>query len=209
MPTLDEVLDGGAPPLIAILRGIRPDEAISVGRALIDAKVRMIEIPTNSPAWQESVTALTDNFGQEALIGAGTLTTAAMVEDLATAGGRLAVAPNCNADVIRAAIAHGMDVLPGIMTPTEALTAIGSGARALKLFPAASVGPGHLRALKDVLPSGTGIWAVGGIDTDNAGQWLVEGATGVAAGSSLYRPGLTPQDVHERAKIFIDAVTVL
>ena len=209
MPDIDELLGKGAPPLIAILRGLLPADAAETGRALLDAGIRIIEVPANSPGWQDSVATLADTCGDRALIGAGTILTPAMVDEVARAGGRLVVAPNTDTAVIGRAVALGFDVLPGVLTPTEAFAAIAAGARRLKLFPAASVPVSHLSALRDVLPEGTGIWAVGGVDPDGAARWLEAGAQGVATGSALFRPGRAIADIAQRAAHYVAALDKL
>jgi 2-dehydro-3-deoxyphosphogalactonate aldolase len=200
MTSLDEILESGALPVIAILRGLTPEEALDIGAAVLQAGIRAIEVPLNSPRPLESIALLADAFGDRAVIGAGTVLDPAMVEPLAALRARLLVAPNCDPAVISAGIAHQMTVLPGVLTPGEAFAAVGAGARRLKLFPASSVPLSHVRALRDVLPQSTGIWAVGGINSDNAVQWIEAGAEGVAAGSCIYRPGYAATEVATRAE---------
>lgn len=198
MPSLDELLQAGALPVIAILRGVKPDEALDIGAALVGSGIRAIEVPLNSPDPLDSIARLSDAFGDQALIGAGTVLDPGMVEPLAAVGAKLLVSPNCDPGVIGAAIAHRIEVLPGVLTPGEAFAAIAAGARTLKLFPASSVPTSHVRALNEVLPVSTGIWAVGGIDSGNAASWVKAGAEGVAVGGCLYRPGAAASDVAER-----------
>ena len=200
MTSLDELLESGALPVVAILRGLVPEEALDIGAALLEAGIRAIEVPLNSPRPLESIALLADAFGDRALIGAGTVLDPAAVGPLAARGARLLVAPNCDPAVIGAGLAHRMEVLPGVLTPGEAFAAIAAGARRIKLFPASSVPPSHVKALKDVLPPSTGIWAVGGVDADNAGQWIEAGAEGVGVGGCVYRPGSTAADVASRAE---------
>lgn len=207
MPTIDDLLAAGHPPVVAILRGIAPNEARGVGSGMIEAGIRIIEVPANSPRWQESVAALVDLAGDTALIGGGTITSPALARDLAEAGGKLLVAPNCDPAVIAEGLAHGMDVMPGIMTPTEALTATAAGARHLKLFPASSVPQSHLAAMLAVLPSAVGMWAVGGVDASNAQSWLDAGARGIAAGSNLFRPGRDPALITQDAKTLLASLS--
>lgn len=206
MPSLDDLLEDGALPVIAILRGLKPDEAIDVGAAVIGAGIRAIEVPLNSPRPLESIALLADAFGDRALIGAGTVLDPTMIERVAAIGARLLVAPNCDPAVIGTGLARKMDVLPGVLTPGEAFAAIAAGAGRLKLFPASSVPMSHLKALKDVLPPSTGIWAVGGVDSSNAANWIKAGAEGVGAGSCVYRPGLTAPDVAARARELATAI---
>ena len=206
MPDLDTLLTSGAPPLIAILRGVVPQEARAIGTALVGAGVRAIEVPANSPNWLASVAALAPLGEQGVLVGGGTVLEAEMVADLRAAGGRLVVAPDANPAVIAATLESGMDVLPGVMTPGEALAACRAGARHLKVFPAGSLARSHLAALASVLPSQTHLWAVGGVDADNAGDWIAAGARGVALGSSLYRPGMTAEECAARAATAVAAL---
>jgi 2-dehydro-3-deoxyphosphogalactonate aldolase len=206
MPTVDGLLSDGAPPAIAILRGLAPAEAAATGAALVEAGVRMIEVPLNSPDPFASITILQKEFGHDVLIGAGTVLDAASAERLAQIGAGLLVAPNTDVRVIARAVALGLDVLPGFFTPSEALTAVEAGARRLKLFPAASAGPAFLGAVRDVLPADIGIWAVGGVDGANARDWLAAGAEGVALGGALYRPGMEPAEVGRRAQALVAAL---
>lgn len=209
MPTLDQLLAEGVRPIVAILRGLTPQEAPAIGGALVDAGIRAIEVPLNSPQPFDSIAILADRFGGRALIGAGTVTDPALVAQLDAAGGTLLVAPNCDSRVIEAGLARAMDVMPGIMTPSEACAAVAAGARRLKLFPASSLSPLHLRALREVLPAACGMWAVGGIDGGNAAAWLAAGAEGVAVGTSIYRPGMDAADVHRRARNLVTALSAL
>jgi 2-dehydro-3-deoxyphosphogalactonate aldolase len=206
MPSLDDLLEAGAPPVIAILRGLAPEQALDVGAALVAAGIRAIEVPLNSPRPLESIALLAGAFGDRALVGAGTVLDPVVVAALAGAGARLLVAPNCDPAVIGAGLAHGMAVLPGVLTPGEAFAALAAGARRVKLFPASSVPPSHLKALKEVLPRSAGIWAVGGIDPANAAQWIEAGAEGVAVGGSVYRPGDHASAVTRRAEALLSAM---
>ena len=206
MPALEALLGAGAPPAIAILRGIKPGEAAAIGSALVDAGVQMIEVPLNSPDPFASIAVLQKEFGANALIGAGTVLDTASVERLAETGAGLLVAPNTDARVIARGVALGLDVLPGFLTPSEALVAIEAGARRLKLFPASSAGSAFLKAMREVLRAEIGIWAVGGVDAANAAQWLGAGAEGVALGGALYRPGIDPAEVGRRAQALIAAI---
>jgi 2-dehydro-3-deoxyphosphogalactonate aldolase len=206
MPTLDDLLAHGAPPAIAILRGLQPDEASAIGAALVEAGVRMIEVPLNSLDPFASIATLQAEFGSEALVGAGTVLDVAAVDRLAGTGARLLVAPNTDARVIARGVALGLDVMPGFFTPSEALEAVAAGARRLKLFPASSAGQAYLKAVREVLPPGTAIWAVGGVDPNNAAGWLAAGAEGVALGGALYRPGMEPAEVGRRAQALVAAL---
>lgn len=193
------------PPVIAILRGLTPQDAVPVGRALLAAGISAMEVPLNSPQPLESIARLVDEFGREALVGAGTVTTRAEVECLAGAGARLIVSPHTDAAVIARSLELGLECLPGFMSATEAFAAVAAGATSLKLFPAASLGVGHLKALREVLPRTIGLWAVGGTGAHDLADWLRAGAAGIGAGGSLYRSGDTPQQVLERAHALRDA----
>jgi 2-dehydro-3-deoxyphosphogalactonate aldolase len=199
MPTIDQLLDAGAPPVVSILRGVTSAEVVEIGAALVAAGIRIIEVPLNSPDPFASIEALQAEFCNEALIGAGTVLDAASVERLAQTGAKLMVAPNTDAAVIARAIELRLEPLPGFVTPSEAFAAIAAGASRLKLFPASSFGPAYLRALREVLPADIGVWAVGGVDAANLAEWIGAGAEGVALGGSLYRPGTSAADVAAKA----------
>jgi 2-dehydro-3-deoxyphosphogalactonate aldolase len=205
MPTIDQLLEAGAPPVIAILRGVTPAEVVDIGAALIAAGIRVIEVPLNSPEPFASIEALQAKFGAEALIGAGTVLDTAAVDRLARTGAKLMVAPNIDPAVIARSVEHGLEAMPGFLTPSEAFAAITAGASRLKLFPASAFGPAYLRALREVLPADIGVWAVGGVDTANLGEWIGAGAEGVALGGSLYRPGRNAADVAAKATQVIAA----
>ncbi|WP_130617119.1 2-dehydro-3-deoxy-6-phosphogalactonate aldolase [Dyella amyloliquefaciens] len=192
-------------PLIAILRGLRPEESLDVGHALLDAGFRVLEVPLNSPEPCESIRRLVDAFGDRALIGAGTVLSPARVHEVAAAGGKLIVMPHADVEVIRAAKQAGLYCVPGVATPTEAFAALGAGADALKLFPAEQASPAVLKAWRAVLPAGTAVMPVGGIAPDNMGPWLAAGAGGFGIGSSLYAPGRPASDVAARARAFASA----
>jgi 2-dehydro-3-deoxyphosphogalactonate aldolase len=203
--TLRSELERGSPPIIAILRGVEPQEVLEIGAALIDAGIRIIEVPLNSPQPLASIERLASRFGEQALIGAGTVTMPADVDAVADAGGRLIVAPNTRTDVIEQSIRRDLDPLPGVMTPSEAFASVAAGAKNIKLFPGNSVGPAHARALRDVLPGTVAIWAVGGADARNLGQWLAAGAVGIGVGGSLYKAGTSAQTVAVRASELVAA----
>ncbi len=196
---IDELLRAGTVPVVAILRGLPPGDSIDVGRALIDAGIRIIEVPLNSPAAHTSIGRLCREFGTDALVGAGTVLSSVEVDSVAAAGGRLIVSPHTDATVIRRAVSLGLECLPGFMSPTEALTAIGAGARRLKLFPAKGLGVAHLKALRDVLAPNIGVWPVGGAGAHDIAQWLHAGAKGIGVGAALYGPGDTAERVRGRA----------
>jgi 2-dehydro-3-deoxyphosphogalactonate aldolase len=203
---IDDLLRSGAPPVMAILRGMRPSEAIEIGAALVDAGIRIIEVPLNSPDPFASISALQEEFRDRALIGAGTVLDPASADRLAATGARLMVAPNTDPAVIAHAIGLGLEVMPGVATPSEALAALSAGARKLKLFPAATFGPDHLAALREVMPAEVGVWAVGGVEAATVRSWLAAGADGVAIGGALYRPGRNAVEVRAAAIEIIAAL---
>ncbi|WP_158889895.1 MULTISPECIES: 2-dehydro-3-deoxy-6-phosphogalactonate aldolase [unclassified Pseudomonas] len=189
-------------PLIAILRGVTPDEIVAVGRALYDAGFRVIEIPLNSPQPFESIRRLTAELGESCLIGAGTVLTEAQVAEVAAAGGRLIVSPNANLTVIRASKAAGLVSAPGVATPSEGFAALDAGADSLKLFPAEQLGPAVVKAWRAVFPKALALLPVGGITPDNMGPYVAAGANGFGLGSALYKPGLSAAQVSANAQAF-------
>ena len=193
-------------PLIAILRGVGPDEVVAIGEELVAAGFALIEVPMNSPDPLDSVARLAEAFGSRALIGAGTVLTAVQVAAVRDAGGRMVISPNANPDVIRASTAAGLASLPGIATPTEALAALDAGATALKLFPAEAASPAVLKAMRAILPSNVRILPVGGITPDGMAPWREAGAAGFGLGSALYKPGMSASDVGGRARDFVAAL---
>lgn len=186
--------------LVAILRGIRPEEAIPVGAALEANGFSIVEVPLNSPDPMASIAALAAEFGDRMLIGAGTVMTEAHVEQVATAGGRLIVTPHADPVVVRAAKRLGLLAVPGFFTPAEAFAMLTAGADALKLFPAEGGNPAMLRAMRAVLPSGTMVLPVGGIDASNMAVWRAAGAAGFGIGSAVYKPGDSPAVVSAKAR---------
>jgi 2-dehydro-3-deoxyphosphogalactonate aldolase len=192
-------------PLVAILRGLAPNDAAPVGRVLFDAGWRLLEVPLNRPGALDAMRILIDMAPADAIVGGGTMLTVADVDAVAQAGGRLFVSPNCNPAVIARARAAGMLCAPGVATPTEAFAALDAGAHALKLFPAESIGPAGLKAMKSVLPAATPLWPVGGVTPEQIPAWKAAGATGAGIGSRLFTPGVTLDELARRAAAFAQA----
>jgi 2-dehydro-3-deoxyphosphogalactonate aldolase len=188
-------------PLVAILRGVTPDEIVPIGRALVDAGFAIIEVPLNSPDPIESIRRLADALGPDMLVGAGTVLTEAAVADVAAAGGRIIVMPHADVAVIRSAKRLGLACAPGIATPTEGFAALAAGADVLKLFPAELASPAVLKAMK----SGTRILPVGGITPTAMAAYVAAGASGFGLGSALYRPGMSAAEVGATAHAFVSA----
>ncbi|WP_207729016.1 2-dehydro-3-deoxy-6-phosphogalactonate aldolase [Gluconobacter cadivus] len=193
-------------PLIAILRGLRPEEALGAGQALVDAGFTIIEVPLNSPDPFRSIALLQETFGDRALIGAGTVTSPEAVRDVARHNGRLIVMPHADVAVIREAKAHGLICTPGVCTPTEGFAALAAGADALKMFPAEQLGPHVLAAWKSVFPAGTAFIPVGGIRPETMQEYFSVGAAGFGLGSALYRKGDSAHTIAANARAFIDAL---
>jgi 2-dehydro-3-deoxyphosphogalactonate aldolase len=191
-------------PLVAILRGIAPDEAQAIGTVLAGNGWRVLEVPLNSPDPLASIATLARTVPQ-ALVGAGTVLDPHDVELVHAAGGRLIVAPNFNADVVRAAVRLGMVCLPGVFTPTEAFAALAAGAAGIKLFPAEMIPPSGVRAMRAVLPADALVLPVGGITPNNMDEYRAAGADGFGIGSSLYKPGQPAAEVEQRALAFAAA----
>lgn len=192
-------------PLVAILRGLTPAEAPAVGDALVGAGWRVIEVPLNSPEPLHSIELLAARHGSRALVGAGTVTTPAEVDAVASAGGKLIVMPHADVGLVARAKARGLWCVPGVATPTEAFAALAAGADALKLFPAEMLTPPVVKALRAVLPRGVRLLPVGGITPGSLAAYVAAGASGFGLGSALYAPGMTSAQVGERATAFVAA----
>lgn len=201
IPVAIESLD--ALPLIAILRGLTPDEAVAVGEAIVAAGFTCLEVPLNSPESLESIRRLRQTLDGRALVGAGTVLNVQAARGVADVGGQLIISPNTNTDVIRETKALGLLSLPGFFTPSEAFAALDAGADALKLFPAEIAGPKGLKAIRAVLPAATRVYAVGGVDPDSMAQWRTAGASGFGIGSAVFKPGQSPDQVGRQAQAFV------
>jgi len=193
-------------PLIAIIRGVTPDEAVDIGGALIEGGIRIIEVPLNSPEPLKSIERLASRFGEQVSVGAGTVLNPEQVQQVRDAGGRLIVSPNMSPAVIRATAEAGVVSCPGIFTPTEAFTALEAGAHTLKLFPAEAATPKVVKALRAVLPSDVSLVVVGGVGPDSIPSWLEAGANGFGLGSGLYKPGQNAADTLTKARAYAAAI---
>jgi 2-dehydro-3-deoxyphosphogalactonate aldolase len=191
--------------IIAILRGIRPDEAEAVCAVLIEAGITTIEVPLNSPQPLDSIAILARRFGADATIGAGTVLRVEEVSDVANAGGRIIVSPNFDADVVAATKSLQLESWPGVFTPSECFAALKAGADGLKIFPASLVGPAGVKAIREVLPPSTRLYAVGGVSAANLGEWLGAGIDGFGVGGALYRAGRSAADVSRIARELVEA----
>ena len=192
-------------PLIAILRGVKPDEIETVGQVLFDAGFRVIEIPLNSPEPLASIEKLSAKLGNAALVGAGTVLQSEQVGQVKDAGGRIIVSPNAKTSVIEATVRAGLASAPGVATPTEGFAALDAGAHALKLFPAEAMGPKVVKAWRAVVPPDVPLMPVGGINPDNMAEFVAAGATGFGLGSALYKAGMDVATVAENARAFASA----
>lgn len=201
IPVSIESLD--ALPLIAILRGLKPDEAVEVGEAIVAAGFRCLEVPLNSPEPLESIRRLRQALDGRALVGAGTVLSVAAAREVADAGGQLIISPNTNVEVIAETKTLGLLSLPGFFTPSEAFAALDAGADALKLFPAEIAGPKGLKAVRAVLPAETRIYPVGGVDPDSMSAWRSAGASGFGIGSAVFQPGQSAEQVGRQAAAFV------
>jgi 2-dehydro-3-deoxyphosphogalactonate aldolase len=208
MPTLNNAL--AAMPLVAILRGIGPEDAVETARRLVDAGITIVEVPLNSPEPYQSIEAIAGAVGTQALVGAGTVLAPNQVARVQAAGGRLIVMPHSDPLVIGAAVQQGLPVVPGVATPTEAFAALANGASALKLFPGELISPKVVKALMAVLPAGTKVIPTGGVDTGNIAAYWDASVAGLGIGGALYKPGDGPDQTEADARTFITAMrTVL
>ncbi|MCK5444908.1 MAG: 2-dehydro-3-deoxy-6-phosphogalactonate aldolase [Rhodospirillaceae bacterium] len=205
--TLQECLE--IMPLVAVLRGIEPDQAEEVGLALLEAGFSIMEVTLNSPKPMQSIRRMSEVIGDRALVGAGTVLSVSGVYDVIDAGGNLIVMPHTDTDVIKAAKESECIVLPGVMTPSEAFAAIGAGADGLKLFPAEVMTPAALKAMRAVLPKNIPVLAVGSITPDNMAAYWKVGANGFGLGGALFSPGKSTEQISSDAKRFVDAVNAL
>ncbi|WP_025732362.1 2-dehydro-3-deoxy-6-phosphogalactonate aldolase [Carnimonas nigrificans] len=202
LPAFDNALNER--PLVAILRGITPDEIDAAADALVEAGFAMIEVPLNSPQPFTSIERLVKRLPDEVVVGAGTVLDTESVQRLADMGAKLLVTPNFDAEVLAAAVAHDMQALIGCLTPSEAFAALKGGARAVKLFPAARMGTGYLKDIKSVLPRDARVMAVGGVNLDNMEEWVEAGIDGFGYGSHLYTPGTSADTLGQRAKALVE-----
>lgn len=193
-------------PVVAIIRGVRPDEVVEIGQAIYQAGIGVIEVPLNSPQPFDSIKRLSDALGKECVIGCGTLLSTEDANKVADAGGKIAVTPNVNIDVITRSIELGMTPMPGWATPTEAFAAYHAGARYLKLFPASTYGAEHIKAIRAVLPEDAKTLAVGGVGAKDAATWLKAGVNGFGIGSDIYKAGRSADDVHQRSLEIVKAI---
>jgi len=193
-------------PIVAILRGVKPDEVEAIVEVLAESKILVVEVPLNSPQAFDSIERLARRFGSHMLVGAGTVMNVEAVQRVAGAGGRLIVTPHADVKVTAQAKASGLFAVPGFLTPTEGFALLNAGADALKLFPAEAVSPAVLNALRAVFPPGTAILAVGGVTPATLASWHRAGAAGFGVGSSIYKPGDTATDVRIKAKALMSAL---
>jgi 2-dehydro-3-deoxyphosphogalactonate aldolase len=193
----------GECPLVAIIRGVIPDEVEAHGAAIYEGGLRIVEVPLNSPDPLKSIERLAKSFGEQMLVGAGTVLDIRSVQQVKDAGGRIIVSPDTNVEVIAAAAEAGLVSCPGYFTPSEAFAALRAGATGLKLFPAEAASPAVLKAQRAVLPQDVPVLAVGGITPDNMRPWLDAGATGFGLGGGLYKPGQSPADTLAKARAYV------
>jgi 2-dehydro-3-deoxyphosphogalactonate aldolase len=193
------------PPLVAILRGLDPSQAADVGHVLLDAGFRALEVPLNRPGALDCITTLARLAPSDAWVGAGTVTEADQVDEVAERGGRLIVSPHFDVAVVKRSVELGLRSVPGVFTGSEAFAALRAGAHALKIFPAEAMPASGLQALCGVLPTGTPLWPVGSITPESLAPWRAAGATGFGIGSALFKPGLSIDEIGARARAFIAA----
>lgn len=193
-------------PIIAILRGIRPDEILDVAQTLVDQGIKVLEVPLNSPDPYDSIKLLCDKLGSICLCGAGTVVTAEQVEKVRQMGGKLVVSPNVDSAVIKRTIDLGMISVPGFSTSSEAYQAYHSGATYLKMFPAANIGLDYFKSISTIMPTDAKVIATGGINPENICSWLSAGAIGLGIGGDLYKPGISLKELKERAGALTSAI---
>jgi len=193
-------------PVVAIIRGVKPDQVVEIGEAILEAGIGIIEVPLNSPDPFDSIKRLSDALGERCVTGCGTLINKKDAERVANAGGQIAVTPNTDPEVVKRCLELGLTPMPGWATPSEAFAAYRAGARYLKLFPAATYGPGHINAVRAVLPPEVKILAVGGVGAENAKQWLAAGIDGFGIGSEIYKAGRSADEVRQRAFEVVTAI---
>jgi 2-dehydro-3-deoxyphosphogalactonate aldolase len=196
----------GRSPIVAILRGVKPDEVEAIAEALAASGIFVVEVPLNSPQPFDSIGRLARRFGDQMLVGAGTVMNVEAVQRVADVGGRLIVTPHADVSVTAKGKASGLFTVPGFLTPTEAFALLNAGADALKLFPAEAVSPAVLSALRAVLPPGTAVLAVGGINSATIAPWRHAGAAGFGVGSSIYKPGIAASEVRSKAQALVTAL---
>lgn len=196
-------------PVVAIVRGVTPAEAVDIAQAVYDGGIRAIEVPLNSPEPLESILLIAEAFEGRMAVGAGTVLTPDKVDAVKEVGGTIIVSPNTDAEVIRRAVELGLDPAPGFATPTEAFVAVEAGAKYLKLFPAVSFGPAHVKQVLAVLPKDVEVWAVGGVGPWSMAEWWAAGARGFGLGGEVYRAGQTPDETREKAKAAYEAAAKL
>lgn len=202
---MSSAIDSVTVPLVAILRGLQPERAAAVGLALFEAGFRMLEVPLNRPGALEAIATLSRQAPADAIVGAGTVLSVEDVDAVAAAGGRLIVSPHFDAEVVAHTARRGLLSAPGIFTASEAFAALRAGAHALKLFPAEGSSPAALRALATVLPPGTPVWPVGGIEPQHLAAWRAAGATGFGIGGALFKPEYGVDEIARRARAFVEA----
>jgi 2-dehydro-3-deoxyphosphogalactonate aldolase len=196
-------------PIVAILRGVKPDEVEAIVEVLSESGIAIVEVPLNSPQSFDSIERVARRFGSHMLVGAGTVMNAEAAQRVADVGGRLIVTPHADVKVTAHAKASGLYAVPGFFTPTEAFALLDAGADALKLFPAEAVSPAVLSAMRAVFPPNTAVLAVGGVGPSNLAGWHRAGAAGYGVGSSIYRPGDTAADVRVKAKALMTALAAV